>query len=332
MQQRRRWYRRPGTAIGGLAIGAATLVAPSAAAEPTPPDWPTARIGVFSQNCNYSHSLSDDPILYPGVPGAAHHHDFFGNPGADADSTPRNLREEDPDDPADNSTCNRKDNRSAYWTPALYIDGEYQTPTRNRIYYRGGGIEPLTDIVPVRFGHRMIAGDAGRLVTEGDQDTRIVEWHCVREGREDDPAGSIPDTCPDREDYTGELRVRVTFPNCWDGRTDWPTDQSHMTYSFLDEDGNEEVTDPPSERFEQCPQGFVPVPAIQVGVRWYVGLGTDLTGAALSSDGHHRGRAVDGRTAHADFMNGWSQEVLEALIENCIHTGIDCADNEDGTG
>jgi hypothetical protein len=34
-----------------------------------------------------SHSAPDDPIVFPGVPGAAHLHEFFGNTSANACST-----------------------------------------------------------------------------------------------------------------------------------------------------------------------------------------------------------------------------------------------------
>ena len=32
--------------------------------------------------CGYSHPLTDDPIVFPGQPGASHFHDFFGDVGA----------------------------------------------------------------------------------------------------------------------------------------------------------------------------------------------------------------------------------------------------------
>ena len=44
--------------------------------------------GNFAVACPYSHSLMDDPIVYPGQPGASHMHDFFGNVATDAFSTP----------------------------------------------------------------------------------------------------------------------------------------------------------------------------------------------------------------------------------------------------
>ena len=40
-------------------------------------DWETG--GAFRLLCNWSKMSNDDPIVYPGQPGAAHHHTFFGN-------------------------------------------------------------------------------------------------------------------------------------------------------------------------------------------------------------------------------------------------------------
>jgi hypothetical protein len=41
----------------------------------------------FAVRCDFSHRASDDPIVHPGDPGAAHSHDFFGNRSTDAFST-----------------------------------------------------------------------------------------------------------------------------------------------------------------------------------------------------------------------------------------------------
>src|SRR5262245_7000300 len=45
----------------------------------------------FKATCAYSHSASDDPIVFPGMPGASHRHDFGGNPSTSAYSTPETL-------------------------------------------------------------------------------------------------------------------------------------------------------------------------------------------------------------------------------------------------
>ncbi len=39
----------------------------------------TAGSGIFHTVCAYSHSLPDDPIARPNMPGMSHMHDFGGN-------------------------------------------------------------------------------------------------------------------------------------------------------------------------------------------------------------------------------------------------------------
>jgi hypothetical protein len=70
----------------------------------------------FQVNCFYSHRLKDDPIVFPGTPGAAHMHDFFGNRSTDAFSTTASLR-------AASTNCQNSDDKSGYWAPTLYSRG-----------------------------------------------------------------------------------------------------------------------------------------------------------------------------------------------------------------
>ncbi len=39
----------------------------------------SVRVSEFNAACPYSHSFKDDPIVFPGQPGASHMHSFFGN-------------------------------------------------------------------------------------------------------------------------------------------------------------------------------------------------------------------------------------------------------------
>src|SRR3712207_8279726 len=74
-----------------LAVAAACVAAlmwwkaPAAAQEATSPE------ASFVVRCDSSHRNSDDPIVYPGAPGAAHSHDFFGNSSTNAHSTHESL-------------------------------------------------------------------------------------------------------------------------------------------------------------------------------------------------------------------------------------------------
>jgi hypothetical protein len=66
--------------------------------------------GNFRIVCAFSHMSYDDPIAFPGQPGAAHLHTFFGNIGTNYASTHATLT-----DPAARSTCpGGGANKSAY--------------------------------------------------------------------------------------------------------------------------------------------------------------------------------------------------------------------------
>jgi hypothetical protein len=64
--------------------------------------------------CRFSHLAYDDPVVNPGVPGAAHLHLFFGNTLTNANSTYNSLRV------SGDGTCDGGPlNRTAYWMPAM---------------------------------------------------------------------------------------------------------------------------------------------------------------------------------------------------------------------
>ena len=146
---------------------------------------------------------------------------------------------------------------------------------------------------------------------------------------------------PTQQGYTGELRLEVTFPNCWDGKGGWPWNGGtspdldpahdwtswHMRYSW--EDVNHNPDHPPrtgdpwdfsegdfTTAVAECPPGFgapggagFPLPGLKVGVRWPVWNRLGTIDAYLASDDSAMGgmgeRLDNGGTAHADFMNGW---------------------------
>ena len=71
-----------------------------------PPSASPDVVGAFRFICNAGQLLKDDPIVYPGQPGKSHLHQFYGNTGANANSTYASLRG------AGSSTCMSPLNRS----------------------------------------------------------------------------------------------------------------------------------------------------------------------------------------------------------------------------
>ena len=106
---------------------------------------------VFVTRCNYSHTNTDDPIVFPGQRGAAHSHDFFANRSTKYNSTYERLRAFKGTTRATKSgtTCVNAADKSAYWIPTTSWSGDSGTrilePSTAHFYYRSGGkgdVEP----------------------------------------------------------------------------------------------------------------------------------------------------------------------------------------------
>jgi hypothetical protein len=168
--------------------------------------------GSFHVTCNYSHSLRDDPIVFPGIHGASHSHDFYGATTTDASSTAATLQ-------ASPTTCTKASDHSGYWQPTLYANGTAQIPKHVAAYYKGTG-----GTVPFPAGLRMIAGDAHAKV---EQSAGVTTWSCL-------PNGVMKVTTFPACATGQSIETRVEFPNCWDGANlDSADHKSHMAYGGL---------------------------------------------------------------------------------------------------
>ena len=254
-----------------IGLGGAVPAAHAAAA-------PSGVHANFVSTCLYSHSTPDDPIVHPGLAGASHLHDFFGNTTTSAGSTVESLL-------AGETTCRRRLDTAAYWTPALYDAGQVVKPRAVLAYYLTRGKDPVT-IRPFPAGLRVVASAA--------QDR--VEWACI--GRNGDRVVSTTGAPNCR---TGEeLVVRIFFPDCWDGISlDSADHRSHMAISTRG----------------ACPSSHpVPVPMLRLGFRYpRTNGGGDVTLASGTQ-----------ATAHADFFNTWDQAELERLVRSCLNAGAQC--------
>ena len=265
--------------------------------------------GAFRTTCDLAKFAFDDPIVFPGQPGASHLHAFFGNTAIDPNSTPETITASGP------STCRGGTlNRTGYWVPALFDSrtGEVQTPAAGVFYYKTGyGIDPKV-VQPFPAGLRMIAGN--KLAT-GPQD--YVEWDC-RDNLAGN-TGSVPLTCP----VGDAVRLSILFPQCWDGvHLDSPDHKSHMSYPTY--------RNPP--QFSTCPSTHpVTLPAITEHFDYlitaqsapvYWRLTSDLYGASLKG----------GFSAHADWMNGWDPTTMKTIVTQCLNKAVDCGVGSIGNG
>jgi hypothetical protein len=243
---------------------------------------PQGAVPQFLVECTYSHSASDDPIVFPGASGASHLHVFFGNESTNADTTIESLAQ-------GSTTCDQQLDKAAYWAPALLKAGVMLAPVKSTAYYRAGLHVDPTTVQPFPKGLVMVAGSAGAITP---QPNSIVAWTCG--------SSSIRDVSPPECVGDRNLRLVVTFPDCWDGaHLDSPDHHHHVAYSSKG----------------VCPAGYpVPVPQLQFSVEYPVtGPTTDLE---LSSGGV--------LTGHADFMNGWDEKKLAEEVNLCLHRKVVC--------
>src|SRR3954467_13755892 len=89
----------------------------SEAAGPTAQNLRSLQGVNFIGSCTFSHMAMDDPIVFPGQPGASPDHSFVGNTTTSAFSTLQTLR-------AGSTTCKRNGETAAYWMPTLLLNGQ----------------------------------------------------------------------------------------------------------------------------------------------------------------------------------------------------------------
>jgi len=187
---------------------------------------------------------------------------------------------------------------SGYWTPALYKNGTKieagGQSTREQFYYRKNNLKAGTVIHTFPPDFRMIAGN-GHATSEADNPYlgREIYYGCSDNSESGKP--KAPVNCS-----TGIISLHVGFPNCWDGVSlDSPDHKGHVVY--------------PSSGL--CPADH-PVALPRLIMRFEYPVGTDSSGITLSSGPYY--------TAHGDFWNAWEQEMLNALVAQCLNTSTDC--------
>jgi Domain of unknown function (DUF1996) len=232
--------------------------------------------GYFAVPCGFSHRNNDDPIVFPGRRGRSHNHTYFGNTSTDAFSTPASLRN------AGRTICLLPGDTAAYWAPTLFIRGRAIEPEGAVAYY----VRRTSDEVdPFPAGLKMVAGNAK---ARSPQSLRVTSWSCGYSGER---SSTVP-LCSGGP--FADLRLRVRFPDCWDGRhLDSVDHKRHMAYSSA---GRCPLTHP------------VEVPAISLVI--YYGVPGDRS-AELASGGQFSG--------HADFINAWDQRTLTALVDGYLN-------------
>ncbi|WP_230860069.1 DUF1996 domain-containing protein [Actinoplanes aureus] len=181
----------------------------------------TVRVPEFNATCAYSHSRPDDPIIFPGLPGASHMHSFLGNDRTDANTTTGTLLANA------GTSCRPAPDLSAYWIPTLY-QGDRAIEPKDVVVYYGSRLTDPSVTKPFPQGFRMIAGDA-KLQAPTPAGS-VNAFYCAGPGGEIGRSadGNWP-VCAS----TAVLMFHLVFQDCWDGRNlDSPTHKAHVSYSY----------------------------------------------------------------------------------------------------
>jgi len=173
------------------------------------------------------------------------------------------------------TSCSDPFDSSGYWFPSLFVGRAAVLPRSATVFYVKRSRDDLT---PLPRGLVMIAGNAA---ARGPQPKSIVAWSCGT-GAGDGPKVSRVPACS-----VGQwLQLQVTFPSCWNGRTVNSADHKrHMKYLSRG----------------RCPASHpIALPTLVLIVVYPpVPLGAQV------ATGHFG--------AHADFMNGWNEDVLTRI-------------------
>jgi hypothetical protein len=262
-----------------------------------------ATVPEFRADCTYSHRLADDPIVFPGLPGASHMHSFFGNKKVDAATTAGDLTR------FTATTCKPVLDHSSYWVPTLYDAATRKPvePTGFRVYYRSIRATS-TGVLPIPTGLRMIAGDAKKKVAT-PRGAR-GQFYCgfYGPGDLDGVARSSNGNWPvcDPKSYA-TLHYMLQFPDCWDGKhLDSPDHKEHVAY------GND----------QGCPADHpVRIPALTFDITY---------GAKGTSQGYYLSSDPTGHTAssmHGDAFLMWDPDAMNKRTKDCVLQRRQC-DNE----
>lgn len=271
--------------------------------------WPVPAGGQFRVTCEFSHFSYDDPLVFPGQPGAAHLHMHFGNTDVNAFSTYDTLLN------SGSSTCNGQElNRTGYWVPAMFdAAGNVRVPDRITVYYKGEGLtRGKAELYPP--GAAMIASTDLNTVpaSEGGVAPYKLTFQCTGSFREmpRTPAANTIPVCDGNRFTRTAIEHNVRFPTCWN-RQD-PTNPANVrTPSTGDWYGS-----------NCAAAGDAHLPNMEYIISYHVQPGETTAGWFLSSDidaqtGTLTGAA--GSTSHGDWWGGWHRETNQQWLDNCTN-------------
>jgi hypothetical protein len=268
---------------------------------PTNEQAPNGGEGAFRIFCETSHMNNDDPMVFPNMKDATHHHTFYGNTSVKYNSDLNALPT------VGNSTCRGGlMNRSAYWHPTI-IDTSTNSPVLpsngGMFYYKTGYVPPSQVVAPPR-GLRMLVGNP-KATTAAE--AQSVRYQCLNDatGQGTTKTNVIPNNCA-----VGQyVMMEILFPQCWDGKNlDSPNHKDHMAFA----NGS-------------CPASHpVAIPLISFNIKFKINIPNQSANWRLSSDNYAFNGSNAGYSGHADWVNGWDEAFFAGIVRNCLNPSRDC--------
>jgi hypothetical protein len=284
--------------------------------------------------CLMSHANYDDPIKFPGTPGAAHLHHYFGNRSANYASTYPLLRA------SGDGTCDGGPlNRTAYWFPALltqsgtkmlypqdaqwyYVNNqrrnliEYTSPACPsgslacpqlpvRRLQRGQkaifGFDPSTGAFPAVYASATMLDSLWTCQdTSGNQQGGAYRYLHHRSNASLGLSSNV--SCPS----AGKVVARADAPSCWNGELDHADHYSHFTQPS--QDGYSNLVCPATHPYSHA--------TFTIILTWnYTGGFSQIQNWWLSSDRHHADYEA-GQSFHWDMLFAWNDAVMDFWASN----------------
>ncbi|KKK17434.1 hypothetical protein P175DRAFT_0532474 [Aspergillus ochraceoroseus IBT 24754] len=260
-----------------------------------------------------------DPLVSPGEP-SYHVHTVHGSSGFSMNANMAALRA------GSCTSCAVKQDRSAYWAPALYFIDEHGD---SEIVKEVGGLLAYyllygekVEAFPDNF--HMIAGDpflrnftwpvpdppksdwTGDQLSQASLRQKALGFNCLNYAKTPEPSLGrhfLPNKTYLDEHCTDGVRFELMFPSCWNGKdVDSADHRSHVAYPSLVMDG-------------VCPEGFeTRVVSLFFETIWDTYAFKGREGYFALSTGDPTGYGY-----HGDFMHGWEPGVLQKAVKTCTN-------------
>lgn len=222
------------------------------------------------------------------------------------------------------TSCSVEEDKSAYWTPALYF--VYNNGSSVIVPQVGGLLAYylyyMDDVKAFPEGFRAITGNKNTRHFNGSfPDEPLSSWpqepddqfwltqralgfNCLDYNSDPEPSlyrHELPSKSYMDQHCTDGMRLEIGFPSCGTGEPDSDDHNSHVAYPNLVKEG-------------KCPEGYdVHYPFLFYETIWATQLFAGEDGQFALSMGDPTGTGY-----HADFIMGWkSEEFLQNALDTC---------------